>query len=478
MTTLPSHEAQALSSSTEPESQAQTLWAAAAISARLRILQSARRGLAAAAGRLVDSLPASLARTRADSLAAELLPLLDACRFLERNAARILKTRRLGRRGLPFWLSGLDSRVERVALGRVLIIGPANYPLFLPGVQALQALAAGNAVVWKPGREGRPVADLFQEILAAAGLPEGLLRVTGDAAEDGIAELHRGVDKVVFTGSAAAGKAVARLAAETATPVVAELSGCDALVVLPSADFARVADAVTFGMRLNGSATCMAPRRLFLVGSGFDDLIERLRTRFASMPAVDLAYATKRQLRADLDEAQSSGASVIGAIGQPILVLHGRPEMRIAQADIFAPVLTVLQVADTPALLQADSLCPFGLTISIFGQEQEARLLGRQLCAGTILINDLIVPTADPRVPFGGRRASGYGVTRGAEGLQEMTAVKTVLARRGNDRRHYEPTGQAHEHLFGGLIALRHAGGWRHKKNGIRAMVAAIREMQ
>ncbi len=105
--------------------------------------------------------------------------------------------------------------------------------------------------------------------------------------------------------------------------------------------------------------------------------------------------------------------------------------MGIARADIFAPVLSVSCAVDSAAVLEADRFCPFGLTAAIFGNAREARSLGDQMTVGTVLINDLIVPTADPRVPFGGRRGSGHGVTRGAEGLLEMTAAKTVVQRRG-----------------------------------------------
>ena len=207
--------------------------------------------------------------------------------------------------------------MERVALGKMLVIGPANYPLLLPGVQTLQALAAGNQVVWKPGRGGAQVARMFAGMLHEAGLPDGLLRVTGESVEAVEAELQAAQpDKVVFTGSASAGKAVARLAAERAIPMVAELSGCDAVVVLASADYKRVAAALTFGMRLNGSATCMAPRRLFLVGEGFDRLLEALTESLAHVPPVELDPVTRRQLEQDLDEAQRLGATVVGEDGR------------------------------------------------------------------------------------------------------------------------------------------------------------------
>ena len=262
-------------------------WAALPVSSRLPILTRARHRMAQEAQRIAAAISPELSRTSADTLVAELLPLLDACRFLEREASHLLAARRLGHRGRPLWLTGVDSEVRRVPFGHILVIGPANYPLFLPGVQTLQALAAGNAVTWKPGRGGAAVARLCAEILYDAGLPRDLLTVTEDTVEACKRALDRHPDKVIFTGSATTGRALLRRLAETATPSVMELSGCDAVIVLPSADLARTARALSFGMRLNGSETCMAPRRLILAGLSAQQraaLLDLLKQQFSEVP--------------------------------------------------------------------------------------------------------------------------------------------------------------------------------------------------
>jgi aldehyde dehydrogenase (NAD+) len=454
------------------------VWTTNTVAERVAILRAIRHRLAEGTEQLLAAVPASLARNRADTLAAEILPLLEACRFLEREAEAILAPRRLGRRGLPFWLAGIDGTIERVPLGAILIVAPSNYPLFLPGVQALQALAAGNSVVWKPGAGGSAIAQVFAGICADAGLPSGVLRVTGESIEAATEEIEAKPAKIVFTGSAYAGRAVQRLAAELSIPVVAELSGCDAVIALPNADPKCLADALCFGMRLNGSATCMAPRRLILIGDGHEPLVEELRTRFAAMDAVSIGDGARTGLSSLLAEAQAQGATVLGGIEdgslRPILVLGGSPGMALVQADIFAPVLTVIAATDA---VETEQQCPFGLTAAIFGDESEARQLASQLTVGTVTINDLIVPTADPRVPFGGRKASGFGTTRGAEGLLEMTAVRTISARRGNDRKHFQPTGPAHEELFTGVALMTHAATWKTRLAGLQRMIAAARKL-
>ncbi len=449
---------------------------------RLKVLTRARHGLAKRRLELAAAIPSSLARSRADTFASEVLPLLEACRFLERGAERILRAKRLGRRGLPFWLRGVISTVERVPLGTVLVIGPANYPLFLPGVQVLQGLAAANAVVWKPGNGGAAVATIVADVLTEAGLPDGLLRISDESAEQGAEEIRRGPNKIFFTGSGAVGRAVLRAAAETATPVVAELSGCDAVVVLPSAQRELVAAGLEFGMRLNGSATCMAPRRLMLIGEGHDGLLKLLQERFNAMPGVLLREHVRAQVRQLTEDAAARGANVVGDVHaewmKPLLVLGGGPEMQVARTDVFAPVLTVMHFADSEEMLRADASCPFGLTAVIFGEEQQARALGARMKVGVVLINDMIVPTVDPRVSFGGRRASGFGVTRGAEGLLEMTAVRPTLVRRGNDGRHFQATTEAHEELFHGAISMGHGRGLRERLDGLRRFVNAAKGLR
>ncbi len=487
-------------------------WKSLSVAARLRTLRHARHLLAANAALLADLVPDALPRTRADTLVAEVLPLLAAIKFLEQEAKQILAPRALGTSGRPLWLSGVSTTVERVPLGTVLILAPYNYPLLLAGVQTVQALAAGNSVVWKPGRGGKPVAELFAQLLTEAGLPPDTLRVTDDSVAAAETELAAQPDKILFTGGAVASRAVLHAAAEALTPVTAELSGCDAVLVLPTADPKLVAEAILFGMRLNGSQTCMAPRRLILVDEpppstlryrGFDAegsfeseaeelallslpsnrplhpthavLLELLKQSFAHLAPIP--SPPPPHLAALLHDAQAAGATLHGDLpsGRPILVTDATPQMAIVHADIFYPVLSVLRAASPRQAALVHNHTRLSLTAAVFGRYLPAHELASQLTTGTVLINDLIVPTADPRIPFGGRRDSGFGVTRGREGLLELTALKTTANRHHGGYRHFQPTTPAHEPLFTGLIELTHAGTWRQRLAGLRKLIAAAR---
>lgn len=474
---------------------AQQAWATTPIHYRLRILRKFRHALAESAedlaGAVPCELPGSLHRTIADTLVSEVLPLAEACRFLEREAASILAPRKQSTAGRPFWLRGVVTEIVREPFGVVLIIGPSNYPLFLPGAQALQALAAGNAVLWKPAPGGCAVANACRLLLVAAGVDPSLLQILNDAPTEATSAIHAGVDKVFLTGSEPTGKAVLRELAETLTPSTMELSGCDAVFVLEDADLSRVVAALTFGMRLNGSATCMAPRRIFATAPVAKKLTGQLANSLGWLGPVHVPERTSNLLQELMFDAESQGAKFQlngfdaathveggGTLLYPTLVVRATPEMRIARADIFAPVISVIEVANSEEAVAANSRCPYALTTAIFGPYREARRLASRISAGSVLINDLIVSTADPRAPFGGRKQSGFGSTRGREGLLEMTAVKTIQTMNARDMRSYSPLTEDHAGFFSGYMQAVHGRNWRLRWKGACNFVAGMMKIK
>jgi acyl-CoA reductase-like NAD-dependent aldehyde dehydrogenase len=454
---------------------AQQIWGRRSLRERLALLRRARHRIASKAEEIAQSVPCQLAgalhRSVADTLVSEVLPLVEACRFLEREAGWILAPQRLSSHNRPFWLRRVSAETRREPLGLVLILAPANYPLFLPGVQALQALVAGNAVLWKPAVGGMAAAQALRDILLACGLDPALLQLLEESPQAGSHAIAGGVDKVFLTGSADTGTTVLHQLATQLTPAVMELSGCDAVFVLPGADLDHTVAALTFGLRLNGSATCMAPRRLFLVGD-HPHLLPALLEQCKTLAPVILPALTHVVLAELIDDARRLGGAVLmdeSVAGlRYALISRATPEMRIAQSDIFAPVLSIFDVPDVEAAIDAHAPCPYVLTAAIFGPEPQARALAGRLPVGTVLINDLIVATADPRVSFGGRRSSGFGTTRGREGLLEMTTLKTIVAQRSRDLRPYRPTTPDHRPFFAAYLEAVHGGTWLTRWNGLR----------
>jgi acyl-CoA reductase-like NAD-dependent aldehyde dehydrogenase len=440
-------------------------WRQTPLRERLQIVGRARRLLAIRA----KSVAATLGERRplADTLTAEVLPLLAGMRFLERRAARILAPHRL-RGGRPLWLFGVTAEIHREPCGTVLILAPSNYPLFLPGAQIVQALVAGNAVCAKPAPGCAAPLQALAAIFAEAGLPAGVLHVLDDSVATGVAAASAAFDRILLTGSAATGRSVLAAAAPRLTPATMELSGNDAVFVLPGADVEAVAAALAYGMRLNSGATCIAPRRVFVLPADAERLAAALIKRVAplrlSAPPPSVG-ARLEQLVAEavaegahlLHGSASTGAVQVRATGAVILA-DARPEMRLLREDVFASWLAFVPVADMADAVAAQALCPFALGASIFGPEPEARAIAARLRVGSVCINDLIMPTADPRLPFGGRGLSGFGVTRGAEGLLDLTVAKTISLRRGRFMPHLADARTTDADRYAGLIALLYGG--------------------
>ena len=460
--------------------EAQAGWAGTPLRDRLKIIRRARHRIAERAHDLARSVGGARRRTIAETLAAEVLPLAEACRFLEREAETILAPRQLAAKSRPAWLRKVDVEIRRDPFGVVLVIGPSNYPLFLPGVQTLQALVAGNAVALKPGRGGTYAAQALAEILELAGLDPRLLCVLPESSRAPHAAVAAGVDKVVLTGSAATGAAVLADVAPRLVPTVMELSGCDAVFVRADADLDLVVRALKFGLQLNGGATCIAPRRVFVARELAAELEDRLAVEVKQMPAVYVEPAAAEWARELINEAMAEGARLVTGkfmdedFVKPFVLTGAAPAMRLLQEDLFAPVLSLVSVHDDDAALAAASRCPYALGAVVFGEESGARKLAVRLHAGVVVVNDLIVPTADPRVAFGGRGRSGFGVTRGAEGLLEMTTVKSVVVQRAEFLPHLDGAKASDEKFFQTYITAAHGGTWRQRA---RAFGSLLRQM-
>ena len=419
-----------------------------------------------------------------ESLAAEVLPLADACRFLEKTAVRTLRNVRLSKRGRPGWLRSIQVEQHREPFGLVLIVGPSNYPLMLPGIQAIQALVAGNAVLLKPAEHCSAAVVALRDLMVRAGLDERLLQVLPETVEAVDQSVSRGVDKLILTGSATTGRAVQRSLAEELVPATMELSGCDAMFVTTTADIDRAVRCLSFGLTFNGSQTCIAPRRVFVAEPAAEQFTNLLLGTMATKCANTICPAgtpsggtnrlrSKTTIRAArmVDSAIASGAvSLIDGIdrsGQPFVacptvLTSVTPEMQVASEDIFAPVTSIFTYTNIDEALALDDACPYALGATVFGSDNapETAALLQHVNAGCIVVRDMIVPTADPRVAFGGREQSGFGVTRGAAGLEEMTRLKVIVRQNGSWLPHLDQPTPLDAEMLTKLIQTLHGPGF------------------
>lgn len=454
---------------------AQVGWGQRSLSDRLARIARFRRLLVDRADEALESIELPQ-RSPGETIAAEVLPLADACRYMELYACRVLQTRAVGRRGRPLWCAGTRIRISREPHGVVLILGPSNYPLMLPGVQLLQALAAGNAVLLKPGRRSSSAARLLLELCIAAGIPTDLVALLPEELGAYRAALAAGVDFVTLTGSSSTGRRVLADLSETLTPAVMELSGCDAVFVMASANLDIAARAVAFGLMLNGGATCLSPRRLFIAPEIRQDFVARLVRRLQDFaPTVVEAGAAARVIQT-IDSALAEAA--VRLCGEPspsawqaVVLDNVQPEMPVARSDLFAPVTCVMASRDLEEAVEWYHRCPYQLGASVFGAPDEAATLADRLRAGSVVINDLIAPTADPRAPFPAWGESGYGVTRGAEGLLAMTRVKATIEQRSRWLPHLDVPGAPDLQQMRHLLQFTHGSDWLIRIRGLWGLI-------
>jgi acyl-CoA reductase-like NAD-dependent aldehyde dehydrogenase len=491
---------------------AQEPWSRLSVRDRLRPVRELRHLLVEQADTIFATVAADVGRSAVEVLGTELLPTAAALKFLEQQAARLLAPRRIPGRLRPTWLLGCRDAVHRRPWGVVGIIGTWNYPIYLNVVQAAQALVAGNAVLWKPSENVPKTADLTHRLVLDAGFPPGLFAKLPATREAGPLLAESEVDYVVFTGSDAVGRRLAARLGERLVPSTMELSGCDAMFVMEDADVELAAKGAWFGVTLNRGQTCIAVRRIFVQRGRYSSFIEALgRLAAGARPVSLVTRGQVEEANQFVANAIDRGATVIGSdptpnplpwgerglnpappgggkgagglssgfTFTPTILADATTDMLVCREASFAPVAAILRF-DTDADAVALAVqCPFGLAASVFTGDPERGLwLAARIPAGHVTVNDVIAPTAHPATPFGGRGASGWGVTQGAEGLLAMTMPQAVTVRGGSFRPHLDDAASpdpATADVLRGLLRATHGRGWRHWLGGAVQLIRGLR---
>jgi acyl-CoA reductase-like NAD-dependent aldehyde dehydrogenase len=465
--------------------QQQQAWCRLPVRERLRPVAALRRLLVAEQDRLCEAVERDMGKPHDETLAADVLPLAEACRYLQQEAARVLRPRRVPTRLRPIWLMGQKDTVHRRPRGLVGIIGTWNYPLMLNGVQMVQALTAGNGVVWKPSEVTPASADALFELFPRAGFPDGLVQKLPATREGGKELSEAAVDHVVFTGSSGVGHVLGAALGRRLVTSTLELSGVDALFVLGDADPEFAARAAWFGCTINRGQTCLAVRRAFVQRDVYGAFVGALRPMVAAAAPMRLVLAAQGEQAARLvREAVAGGARLLegaphdgpGDVMRPQVVVDARPDMALCREASFAPVMAVLPFDTLDDALRMDAQCPYALGASVFTANPTAveEWAGR-LRTRTVSINDVIVPTAHPATPFGGGGESGWGVTQGEEGLLEMTVPQVVSVRAGRYRPHYDlAAGASQGDLLRALLDYGHGATLGRRLGGLVRMVKAM----
>lgn len=343
---------------------------------------------------------------------------------------------------------GTDVLVRREPVGVVAAIPPWNVPQFTTISKVVPALLAGCTVVVKPAPETPLDTYLMAELLAEAGVPPGVVNIVAAGREVGAHLVaHPGIDKVAFTGSTAAGRKIAAVCGEQLKRVSLELGGKSAAIVLDDADLAATMEGLKFTALMNSGQACVAQTRILASRANYDSVVDALAETVAGMvvgdpldPATEIGPMVARRQQERVEKyialGQEEGARlVVGGNGMPDGLSSGwyvRPtvfadvdnRMRIAQEEIFGPVLSVIPYDDVADAVRIANDSDYGLAGTVWTGDVEAGLeVARQVRAGTYGVNTY---TMDFAAPFGGYKASGIGREFGAEGLSHYTEVKSI----------------------------------------------------
>jgi aldehyde dehydrogenase (NAD+) len=346
-------------------------------------------------------------------------------------------------------LSGVTARIEKRPIGVVAAIIPWNSPLGMTAFKLPQALLTGNTVIMKPSEDTPISAGYVGDAWLRAGLPTGVLNIVTALPEASqYLVSHPGVDKITFTGSTAVGRAIAAAAAPTLKQLTLELGGKSPAVVLDDASVERVVETMVPAMTNNNGEVCTMPSRLIVPESRKDEIVDAMVSALREVsvgdpadPKTEVGPMVSRKhyervmgyLQSAVDEG---GKFAIGGgrpegldtgyYVAPTIITDVGPDAKVAQEEIFGPVLTVLTYHDEDEALRIANDVEFGLSGAVYSTDQDRALeMARKIRSGTVSLNNGL--TMDIGVPFGGVKQSGYGRELGPEGLEAYLETRTIF---------------------------------------------------
>ena len=332
----------------------------------------------------------------------------------------------------------------RFPVGVVAAIAPWNWPLMIAIWQIIPAIRMGNTVVLKPS-EYTPIATLEMVRLISQVLPPGVLNtVSGDGRIGAALTSHPDIDKIMFTGSESTGRRIVEASSQNLAPITLELGGNDAAIIMPGTETSAIVEDLFWGAFLNAGQTCACIKRLYVHENDYDSVVAALSDFACRVPIGDgmdesnligplqntMQHNKVKELIAD---ARANGCDVIefGDIPEtgyflPLtLVGNIRDGHRLVDEEQFGPALPIIRYRSLDEAIGSANRLSAALGASVWANSlEEAELVASKLEAGTVWINQH--GAIHPMVPFGGNKASGYGVEFGIEGLKAVTQPRVI----------------------------------------------------
>ncbi len=336
-----------------------------------------------------------------------------------------------------------ESFISYDPIGCILAIMPWNYPFWQVMRFAIPTITAGNTAILKHANNVTGCALAIQDLFETAGYPVGCFQT--------ILVSHKQVEKIIendivkavsLTGSEKAGRTIAEIAGRNLKKTVLELGGNNACVIWEDADLDTYMDVIVKARMQNAGQSCIAAKRFIVVDEIYDNFLSKFKealknikfgtpldpkTQLGTLARIDLAEEVQRQI----DESIEKGATVLvgnernNTFFEPTILTNVKPGMPAFDEEVFGPVVAVIRAKDKDHAVKLASQSTFGLGIMLFTQNiEEARKQIDNVEDGAFFINEMV--KSDPRLPFGGTKASGYGRELSREGIMEFVNKKTV----------------------------------------------------
>jgi len=424
--------------------EAASWWASLSWAERRTRLLAWKSYLTRYIGRLAELVHTETGKPLADAQLEILLAIVHID-WAARNARKVLRPRRV-RPGLV--AINMAATLEYQPLGVVGVIGPWNYPVFTPMGSIAYALAAGNAVVFKPSELTPAVGEWLVNSFAEVVPEQPVLQLITGAGQTGEFLARSAVNKIAFTGSAATAKKVMAACAENLTPMVAECGGKDAFIVGADADLDAAADAAAWGALSNAGQTCVGVERVYVADPVYHSFLEKLIEKMSDIRPGDDREADYGPMtlpgqvevveRHIADALARGGRAVVGGLASirkpfigPVILTEVPEESRAVTEETFGPTVTVARVADLDEGVRLANASRYGLGSAVFARNKKAAMAAaRSLHSGMTAVNSVISFAGVPSLPFGGSGDSGFGRIHGADGLREFARPKSITRQR------------------------------------------------
>jgi succinate-semialdehyde dehydrogenase/glutarate-semialdehyde dehydrogenase len=431
----------------ESVAKVQPLWALLRLRDRARYMRMMAQAVIDDFDELAAGLAREQGRPRGEVAVLELLAAIDALLWIAEDGASALSGRRVG---VSHTMAiAKRARIAYEPYGVIGVIGAGSAPFAQPLGQIAGGLLSGNGIAFKPAARACLAGERIARVIARAGLPEGLVRIVHGGAEAGVALAQAPVDKILFTGSPAVGRVVARACVSREKEVTVELGGKDAMLVLADAQLPRaVAGALWAGCAAAGQARGSV-ERIYVARERYEPFLAALVRGAAGLVVGDPAVAgvqvgplaSRRRaehVAALVEDAVAHGARVhcggpfspVGSPGSfyaPAVITGVRAPMRMLREPVGGPVLSVTPVDSVEQAIALANDADYGLGASVWTSDRyEGARIARELRAGMVWMNDHLPGPTVSRGPWGAAAGTGLGRTLGEAGLRACAQEKLI----------------------------------------------------